>query len=66
MEALEAFLLAAGLGTRMGPLSEALPKPAWTLRHRSLLQWGAEAFRAEGFTRLACNAHLHPERLKAV
>lgn len=65
MEALEAFLLAAGLGTRMGPLSEALPKPAWTLRHRSLLQWGAEAFRAEGFTRLACNAHLHPGRLMA-
>ncbi len=64
METLEGFLLAAGLGTRMGPLSEALPKPSWTLQGRSLLQWGAEAFRAEGFTRLACNAHLHPDRLR--
>lgn len=64
MPALDGFLLAAGLGTRMGPLSEALPKPAWTLRGRSLLQWGAEAFRAEGFAALACNAHLHPERLR--
>lgn len=64
MAALDGFLLAAGLGTRMGPLSEALPKPAWTLRGRSLLQWGAEAFRAEGFTALACNAHLHGDRLR--
>lgn len=64
--AIEGFLLAAGLGTRMGPLSEALPKPAWTLAGRSLLQWSAEAFRAEGFMRLACNAHLHPERIRGV
>lgn len=62
----EGFLLAAGLGTRMGPLTEALPKPAWTIGNRSLLQWGAEAFRAEGFTRLACNTHRHPERLREV
>jgi NDP-sugar pyrophosphorylase family protein len=66
METIDAFLLAAGLGTRMGPLSEALPKPAWTLQRRSLLQWGAEALLAEGFTRLACNAHLHLERLREV
>ncbi len=64
MELLDGFLLAAGLGTRMGPLSEALPKPAWTLRHRSLLQWGAEAFRSQGFHHLACNAHLHPDLLR--
>ena len=64
MTLIDGFLLAAGLGTRMGPLSEALPKPAWPLRGRSLLQRGAEAFRAEGFARLACNAHLHPDRLR--
>lgn len=64
MQRIEGFLLAAGLGTRMGPLSEALPKPAWTLRGRSLLQWGADAFRAEGFRALACNAHLHAGRLR--
>ncbi|MBS1766916.1 MAG: NTP transferase domain-containing protein [Acidobacteria bacterium] len=64
MSAIEGFLLAAGLGTRMGPLSEALPKPAWTLQGRSLLQWGAKAFHAEGIHALACNAHLHPARLR--
>lgn len=62
---LEGFILAAGLGTRMGPLSAVLPKPAWPLGGRSLLQWSAEGLRRAGFTRLACNAHLHPERLRA-
>ncbi len=65
-EPLEGFLLAAGLGTRMGPLSACLPKPAWTLRGRPLLQWGAEALRAAGAGRIACNAHLHPDRLRTV
>ncbi len=65
-EPLEGFLLAAGLGLRMGPLSQCLPKPAWTLRGRPLLHWGAEALRREGIARLACNAHLWPERLRAV
>lgn len=65
-EPLEGFLLAAGLGTRMGALSACLPKPAWTLRGKALLQWGAEALRAAGAGRLGCNAHLLPERLRAV
>jgi NDP-sugar pyrophosphorylase family protein len=47
----------------MGPLSQVLPKPAWPLGGRSLLQWSAEGLRGAGFTRLACNAHLHPELL---
>ncbi len=63
---LEGFLLAAGLGTRMGALSACLPKPAWTLRGRPLLQWGAAALQAAGARHLACNAHLHPDRLRAV
>jgi NDP-sugar pyrophosphorylase family protein len=65
MPELEGFLLAAGLGTRMGPLSLALPKPAWTLRGRPLLQWGAEALRRAGYHHLGCNAHLHPDKLRA-
>jgi MurNAc alpha-1-phosphate uridylyltransferase len=65
-EPLEGFLLAAGLGLRMGPLSRCLPKPAWTLRGRSLLQWGADLLRAHGVGSIGCNAHLLPERLRSV
>lgn len=62
---LDGFILAAGLGTRMGSLSEVLPKPAWTLNGRSLLSLGAESLRAAGLEHLACNAHHLPERLAA-
>ena len=65
-EPLEGFLLAAGLGLRMGALSQCLPKPAWTLQGRPLLQWGAEALRTHGIRHIGCNAHLLPERLRAV
>jgi NDP-sugar pyrophosphorylase family protein len=65
-EPLEGFLLAAGLGLRMGTLSQCLPKPAWTLQGRSLLQWGAQALRAHGVGAIGCNAHLLPGRLRTV
>lgn len=61
---LQGFLLTAGLGTRMGPLSRVLPKPAWTLNGKPLLQWGADDLRAAGLVHLGCNAHHLPERLK--
>ena len=57
MSYLDAFIFAAGLGTRMGPLSEALPKPAWTLKGRPLLQWAADSLRRAGHIKIACNAH---------
>jgi len=61
---LDGFILAAGLGTRMGPLSKVLPKPAWTLRGRPLLRWGADGMRDAGMRHIGCNAHHLPERLK--
>jgi NDP-sugar pyrophosphorylase family protein len=65
-EPLEGFLLAAGLGLRMGVLSQCLPKPAWTLQGQPLLQWGADALRAHGVVSIGCNSHLLPERLRGV
>ena len=61
---IEGLLLAAGLGTRMGPLSKVLPKPAWPLGGRPILQWSASAMRTQGIQALACNAHLHPGILR--
>jgi len=60
---IDGFILAAGLGTRMGPLSLALPKPAWAFRGRTLLAWAADGMRRAGLEHLACNAHHLPERL---
>ena len=63
MKELDGFILAAGLGTRMGALSRVLPKPAWPLNGRPLLLLGADAMRRGGLHALACNAHHLPERL---
>ncbi|MDR3670020.1 MAG: NTP transferase domain-containing protein [Holophaga sp.] len=62
---LDAFILAAGLGTRMGPLSRLLPKPAWPLRGRPLLGWCADSLKRAGFRSIGCNAHHHPDQLEA-
>ena len=62
---IDAFILAAGQGVRMGPLSRVLPKPAWPLLGRPLLGWCAESLRRAGFCHLGCNAHHLPELLEA-
>lgn len=66
MQPLEGFCLAAGLGTRMGPLSQALPKPAWTLRHQTLLQWGFNLLEHQGCRYRAANTHFKSDCLKAL
>jgi NDP-sugar pyrophosphorylase family protein len=66
MTSLDAFIFAAGLGTRMGPLSAALPKPAWTLDGRPLLQWACDALKRAGCPNVACNAHHRADDIKSI
>ena len=66
MGPLEGFCLAAGLGTRMGALSQALPKPALTLQHRTLLQWGFDLLAREDFRYWAANTHFKSDILKTL
>ena len=65
MTDIDAFILAAGLGTRMGPLSRVLPKPAWPLLGRPLLGLCADSLKRAGFCHIACNAHHRPELVEA-
>jgi len=60
---IDGFILGAGLGTRMGPLSLALPKPAWSFHGKTLLALAAEGLRKAGLRNLACNVHHLPERM---
>jgi len=66
MANIDAFIFAAGLGTRMGPLSYVLPKPAWTLKSRPLLQWAGDSLRYAGCVKIACNAHHHADIIKSI
>jgi len=65
-DTLDAFIFAAGLGTRMGPLSLALPKPAWTFRGKPLLHWAADSLRGAGCKCIACNAHHNVQAMRAI
>ena len=49
------FLLAAGRGERMRPLTDELPKPLLAIRNKSLLAWHLEALSAAGIKELVIN-----------
>jgi MurNAc alpha-1-phosphate uridylyltransferase len=49
------FLLAAGRGERMRPLTDELPKPLLTIKNKSLLAWHLEALSAAGVQDVVIN-----------
>jgi len=52
-----AFLPGAGLGTRLRPLTDQLPKPLVTLFHRPLVEHALEACHRAGATEFSINTH---------
>ncbi len=57
------MILAAGLGTRLRPLTRYLPKPLLPVLGRPLLSIIADAFVAAGITRAAVNTHHLSEQI---
>jgi NDP-sugar pyrophosphorylase family protein len=62
---MRAFLLAAGLGTRLRPLSLELPKPAWPLFDVPLAAHVLHALAAAEVDEVIVNLHHLPEVLRA-
>jgi MurNAc alpha-1-phosphate uridylyltransferase len=60
-----AMLLAAGLGTRMRPLTEHTAKPLLPLGGRPLLDHALDRLAAAGIETVVVNAHWHAERVAA-
>ena len=61
MSAPAAFVLAAGLGTRLAPLTDLLPKPLVPVFHKPLLTFALDSLLAAGVGTLSLNTHHLPE-----
>ncbi len=62
---MDAILLAAGLGTRMRPLTETTPKSLLTLAGRPLLDHALDRLADAGVGQVVVNAHWHAGQLRA-
>ncbi len=59
-----ALLLAAGLGTRLRPLTDVLPKCLAPIRGRPLLEYWLRSLAGAGVDRILVNTHHHAELVK--
>ena len=60
-EITQAFLLAAGLGTRLRPLTEELPKPLIPIFQKPLITFALDHLIGGGVKRFVINTHRHPQ-----
>lgn len=57
------MIFAAGLGTRLKPLTDTLPKALVPLAGKTLLQWQIEKLKAAGITDIVVNVHHFPDQI---
>ena len=57
------MIFAAGLGTRLKPLTDTLPKALVPLAGKTLLQWQIERLKAAGITDIVVNVHHFPDMI---
>ena len=56
-------IFAAGLGTRLQPLTDTMPKALVPLAGKPLLQWQVEKLRDAGITDIIVNVHHFPDMI---
>lgn len=59
----EAFLLSAGLGTRLKPYTDTLPKPLVPVCGKPLIQWNLELLHKLGCKKVVVNVHYRKDQL---
>ena len=60
-----AYLMAAGLGTRLHPLTGLTSKPMVPILNRPVMEHLLRLLRRHGVTEIAANLHYHPEKIRS-
>ena len=60
---MKAMIFAAGLGTRLKPLTDTIPKALVPLAGKTLLQWQIERLKTIGITDIVVNVHHFPDMI---
>ena len=60
---MKAMIFAAGLGTRLKPLTDTMPKALVPLGGKPLLQWQVEKLREAGIMDIVVNVHHFPDQI---
>jgi NDP-sugar pyrophosphorylase family protein len=63
LESMKAFILAAGFGTRLWPLTEDRSKPAIPFHNRPLIAYSVEYLASHGIKDIIINLHHQPESI---
>lgn len=61
---MKAMILAAGLGTRLRPITDAVPKPLLPLAGRPLIEWNLLLLRRHGVREVIINVHHLGEQIE--
>lgn len=61
---MKALIMAAGYGTRLEPLTIAVPKPMVPIVNIPTMQHNIELLKAYGFAEIVANIHYHPEQIE--
>src|SRR5919198_5175510 len=63
---MRAMILAAGLGTRLRPLTYVMPKPVAPVLNRPIVAWIADLIAGHGFRQVVTNVSYLPEQIRDV
>ena len=62
---MKSYILAAGLGTRLRPITDTVPKCLVPICGKPLLQWWMELFERHGISDVLINTHYLPDPVRA-
>ena len=62
---MNAMVLAAGLGTRMRPITDTIPKPLVEVAGKPLIDYALDALAAVGAGRVVVNVHYLPQQIRS-